>query len=93
MFSRFSWCTDIHKLFNGLQIEHVFYLENPVNIDWAKEKLFRIFCEQWTNQIQNVSKLFTYIKFKGCYGKDLYVCTVLWCPGLARRKLSYSAGN
>ncbi len=34
------------------------------------------FCEQWPNQIQNVSKLCTYIKFKSCYGKDPYVCTV-----------------
>ncbi len=74
MFSRFSWCSDIHKMFNELQIEQVFYSENPVNIDWAKQKLFRNFCEQWPNQIQNVSKLCTYIKFKSCYGKD--VCTV-----------------
>ncbi len=33
MFSRFSWCSDIHKTFNELQIEQVFYSENPVNID------------------------------------------------------------
>ncbi len=38
--------------------------------------MFRIFCEQWPNQIQNVSKLCTYIKFKSCYCKDPYVCTV-----------------
>ncbi len=35
-----------------------------------------MFCEQWPNQIQNVSKLSTYIKFKCCYGKDPYACTV-----------------
>ncbi len=75
-FSGFSWCSDIHKIFNELQIKQVFYSENLVNIDWAKEFVFRIFCEQWPNQIQNVSKLCTYIKFKICYGKDPYVCTV-----------------
>ncbi len=69
-------CSDIHKIVNELQIEQVFYSENPVNIDWAKEKLFRTFCEQWQNQIQNVSKLCTYIKFKSCYDKDPYVCSV-----------------
>ncbi len=35
-----------------------------------------MFCEQWPNQIQNVSKLCTYINFKSCYGKDPYVFTV-----------------
>ncbi len=66
----------IHKKCNALQIEQGFYSENPVNIDYAKEKLFRNFCEQWPNQEQNVSMLCTYIKFKNCYGKDPYVCTV-----------------
>ncbi len=42
-FSQFSWWSDIHKFFNDLQIEQVFYSENPVNIDYAKEKLFRNF--------------------------------------------------
>ncbi len=73
MFGRFSWCSDIHKYFNELQIEHVFYSENPANIDLAK---FRHFCEQWPNQIQNVSKLCPYTKFKSCYGIDPYVCTI-----------------
>ncbi len=76
MFSRFSWCSDIQMFFNELQIEQVFYSENAINIDWTKENLFRTFCEQWPNQIQNVSKLCTYIKFKSCYGKDTYVCTI-----------------
>ncbi len=75
-FSWFSWCSDIDKSFNELQLEQVFYSENPVNIDWAKEKLFSHFCEQWPNQMQNVSRLCTCIKFKSCYGKDPYVCTV-----------------
>ncbi len=39
--------------------------------------MFRNCCEQWPNKIQNVSKLWTYIKFKSCYGKDPYVCTIL----------------
>ncbi len=43
-------------MFNELQIQQVFYSENPVNIDWVKEKVFRNICEQWPNQIQNVSK-------------------------------------
>ncbi len=34
-----------------------------INIDWDKDKLFRNVCEQWPNQIQNVSKLCNYIKF------------------------------
>ncbi len=38
--------------------------------------MFRNFCEQWPNQIQNVSKLCTYIKFKSCYDKDPYIYTV-----------------
>ncbi len=75
-FCRFSRCSDIHKKFNELQIVQVFYSEHPVNIDQAKEKLFTFFCKQWPNQIQNVSKLCTYIKFESCYGKDPYVCTV-----------------
>ncbi len=70
-FGQFSWCSDIYKIFNELL---VFYSENPVNINWAKENLFTNFCEQWPNQIQNVSKLCTYIKLKICYGKDPYVC-------------------
>ncbi len=63
-FRWFSWCSDIHNIFNELQIEQVFYSDkNPVNIDWAKD------------QIQNVSKLCTYIKFKSYYGKYPFVCT------------------
>ncbi len=75
-FRWFSWCSDIHNISNELQREQAFYSENPVSIDWAKDKLFKIFCEQWPNQIQNVSKLCTYTKFKSYYGKDTYVCTV-----------------
>ncbi len=63
---------------NELHIEQVFYSENPVNIDWDKEKLCRNFCEQWPNQIQNVSKLCTYIKFKFVMSKILmYVLYII----------------
>ncbi len=44
-------------MFNELQIEQVFYSEDPANIDWAKDKMLSKFCQQWPNQIQNISKL------------------------------------
>ncbi len=42
-FSRFSWSSEICKMFIELQIEQVFYSENPVNIDWAKEMFLEFF--------------------------------------------------
>ncbi len=58
-----------------LQVQGLFPIYTILMYNWVKEKLFRNCCEQWPNQIQNVSKLCTYIKFKSCYGKDPYVCT------------------
>ncbi len=45
-FRRFSWCPDIHETFKELQIEQVFYSEDPVNINWAKDKLLVIFGQE-----------------------------------------------
>ena len=73
---RNGWCTDIKKILNSIGLGDSFDNCDPIDIMHARDELHELQCISWSNEVQNIPKLRTYIKFKQDYAREHYVVAI-----------------
>ena len=77
MLHRHNWYSEVEKLFNELNMMHIFINEQPVNLNVAKETLILISNTDWEQAIRSMPKLRTYCDIKATYNTEPYVKILL----------------
>jgi hypothetical protein len=71
-----NWCTEIKSVCEEIENTDEFMNNVSVNLRNAEEKLYRIMCNKWQNEIQVVPKLRFYNIFKSNFGKENFVSSI-----------------
>ena len=77
MLHRHNWYSEVEKLFNELNMIHIFINEQPVNLNVAKETLILISNTDWEQAIRSMPKLRTYCDIKATYNTEPYAKILL----------------
>ena len=68
-----NWSEDILKLFQTIDLEHIFHCKMLCDIESAVQELHKNLKISWTNKLPTKPKLRTYITFKDSYRTEEYV--------------------
>ncbi len=68
-----NWSFEIKQVFNDINMINAFHNDDMVDIEVVQKCLHENMCHKWSQDILNVPKLRTYVKFKQQYNTETYV--------------------
>jgi hypothetical protein len=74
--NRRGWCNNVFNIMEKIYCAHCFNDNLSINIPYAKTTLHQLYCEQWKQDICNIPKLRTYVRYKTSYNAEPYMYNV-----------------
>ena len=71
--SNFTWCSNVKKLFSGINLVNIFNEKNMCDMNSVDDSLKLLFEANWRAQVMSKPKLRTYQLFKKDFGKECYI--------------------
>lgn len=68
-----NWCGEVKRIFEELDMLHIFENKEPCNLDDIKIKFTNMYKEHWESILPDQIKLRTYNKYKTSHGPDKYL--------------------
>ena len=72
-----NWCSDMKHIFSQLNMEDTFRSKSKINLETFRRKITEMHSVNWSDSVQNVSKLRTYRTFKTTFSQEKYLTTNL----------------
>ena len=74
-----AWSSDVKEIFQSIDLLDVYNNLEICSTDCVREKLHKIQCDQWSENMKKFPKLRTYMTFKTLYGPEPYVIMNTQC--------------